>query len=151
VSWLTLCYAALTLAGGTGLVHRFSLRVYYEDTDLAGIVYYANYLKFIERARTEWVASLGLDQMALKAREGVVFAVRRVEADFLRPAKFGDDLVVETVLQSMTGARLVLEQAVLRGGERLFLALVTLVCLTEDGHAARLPAEVRARLAGPVH
>jgi acyl-CoA thioester hydrolase len=151
VSWLTLCYAALTLAGGTGLVHRFSLRVYYEDTDLAGIVYYANYLKFIERARTEWVASLGLDQMALKAREGVVFAVRRVEADFLRPAKFGDDLVVETVLQSMTGARLVLEQAVLRGGERLFLAVVTLVCLTEDGHAARLPAEVRARLAGPVH
>lgn len=132
-------------------MHRFSLRVYYEDTDLAGIVYYANYLKFIERARTEWVASLGLDQMALKAREGVVFAVWRVEADFLRPAKFGDDLVVETVLQSMTGARLVLEQAVLRGGERLFLAVVTLVCLTEDGHAARLPAEVRARLAGPVH
>jgi acyl-CoA thioester hydrolase len=131
--------------------HQFRTRVYYEDTDLAGIVYYANYLKFIERARTEWVASLGVDQMALRASHGIVFAVRRVEADFLRPAKFGDDLVVETALQQMGGARLVLEQAVLRGGERLFVAVVTLVCLTEDGHAARLPAELRARLAGPLH
>lgn len=131
--------------------HQHSVRVYYEDTDLAGIVYYANYLKFIERARTEWVASLGVDQMALKAAQGVVFAVRRVEADFLRPAKFGDDLVIETAVQSVGGARIVLEQVVLRGGERLFASVVTLVCLTEDGHAARLPVELRARLAGPVH
>jgi acyl-CoA thioester hydrolase len=131
--------------------HQFRTRVYYEDTDLAGIVYYANYLKFIERARTEWVASLGVDQMALKAAQGVVFAVRRVEADFLRPAKFGDDLLVETSLQTLGGARIGLEQVVLRGGERLFAAVVTLVCLAEDGHAARLPAEVRARLSGPLH
>jgi acyl-CoA thioester hydrolase len=131
--------------------HQFRTRVYYEDTDLAGIVYYANYLKFIERARTEWVAGLGVDQMALRASQGIVFAVRRVEADFLRPAKFGDDLVVETVLQHSGGARLVLEQVVLRGAERLFLAVVTLVCLTDDGHAARLPAALRARLAGPLH
>jgi acyl-CoA thioester hydrolase len=133
------------------LAHQFTTRVYYEDTDLAGIVYYANYLKFIERARTEWVGSLGVDQMALKAREGIVFAVRRVEADFLRPAKFGDDLVVETTVQSLGGARIVLDQVVLRGGERLFAAVVTLVCLTEDGHAARLPPDVRARLSGPLH
>jgi acyl-CoA thioester hydrolase len=131
--------------------HPFTIRVYYEDTDLAGIVYYANYLKFIERARTEWVASLGVDQIALKARDGIVFAVRRVEADYLRPAKFGDDLLVETRLQSLGGARLVLEQVILRGGERLFASIVTLVCLTEDGHAARLPAEVRAKLSGPLH
>lgn len=131
--------------------HRFATRVYYEDTDLARIVYYANYLKFIERARTEWVASLGIDQMALRAAEGIVFAVRRVEADFLRPARFGDDLVVETTLQGLTGARLVLEQVVLRGGERLFASTVTLVCLTDAGHAARIPAALRARLAGPVH
>lgn len=131
--------------------HLFSVRVYYEDTDLAGIVYYANYLKFIERARTEWVASLGVDQMALKAAEGIVFAVRRVEADYLRPVKFGEDLVVETTLQALGGARIVLEQAVTRGGERVFVALVTLVCMTEDGHAARLPPDVRARLSGPLH
>lgn len=133
------------------MTHRFGVKVYYEDTDLAGIVYYANYLKFIERARTEWVASLGVDQMALKAERGIVFAVRRVEADFLRPARFADDLVVETRLQSLGGARIVLEQVVLRAGERLFASVVTLVCLTDDGHAARLPAEVRARLSGPLH
>ncbi len=131
--------------------HQHNVRVYYEDTDLAGIVYYANYLKFIERARTEWVASLGVDQMALRAAQGIVFAVRRVEADFLRPAKFGDDLLVETTLQSMGGARLVLQQVVMRGGERLFVAIVTLVCLTDDGHAARMPAELRVRLSGPLH
>jgi acyl-CoA thioester hydrolase len=131
--------------------HLFSTRVYYEDTDLAGIVYYANYLKFIERARSEWVASLGIDQMALRASQGVVFAVRRVEADFLRPAMFGDDLVVETSLQTAGGARLVLEQAITRGGERLFVAVVTLVCLTDNGNAARIPADLKALLAGPLH
>ena len=131
--------------------HQFRIRVYYEDTDLAGIVYYANYLKFIERARTEWVSALGVDQMALREEQGIVFAVRRVEADYLRPARFGDDLVVETVLQAIGGARLVLEQTITRGGERVFAAVVTLVCMTGDGHPARVPADVRARLAGPVH
>ena len=132
-------------------IHATEIKVRYAETDNMGIVYYANYLKFIERARTEWVASLGVDQMALKAREGMVFAVRRVEADFLRPAKFGDDLVVETRLQSLGGARIGLEQVVLRGGERVFVAVVTLVCLTEDGHAARLPVDVRGKLSGPLH
>ena len=133
------------------MIHTHAVRVYYEDTDLAGIVYYANYLKFIERARTEWVTALGVDQIALKARDGIVFAVRRVEADYLRPARFGDDLVVDTRLQTLGGARIVLEQVVLRGDERLFASVVTLVCLGEDGHAARLPAEVRAKLGGPLH
>lgn len=133
------------------MAHRFGVKVYYEDTDLAGIVYYANYLKFIERARTDWVGSLGVDQVALKAEQGVVFAVRRVEADYLRPAKFADELVVETKLMALGGARIVLEQVVLRGGERLFASVVTLVCLGEDGHAARLPVDVRAKLSGPLH
>jgi acyl-CoA thioester hydrolase len=132
-------------------MHQLSIRVYYEDTDLAGIVYYANYLKFIERGRSEWIASLGIDQMDLRARDGVVFAVRRVEADYLRPAHFGDDLVVETRLASIGGARIVLDQAVLRGGERIFQAEVTLVCLSDDGHAHRVPQEVRARLSGQLH
>ena len=85
------------------------------------------------------------------AADNCAIAVRRIEADYLRPARFGDDLTVETVLQSIGGARLVLEQVVLRGGERLFVAVVTLVALTEDGHAARMPAELRARLGGPLH
>jgi acyl-CoA thioester hydrolase len=104
------------------MIHRLPVRVYYEDTDLAGIVYYANYLKFIERGRSEWVRALGIDQAALKATLGLVFAVRRVEADYLRPARFGDDLTVTTRLREMGGARIVVEQEVLRGAERLFQA-----------------------------
>lgn len=125
--------------------HLLTLRVYYEDTDLAGIVYYANYLKFIERARTEWVRGLGIDQGALKADAGIVFAVRRVEADYLRPARFDDLLRVETTLVQATGARIVLAQDVWRGDEHLFAAQVTLVCLTDQGAAARLPAALRAK------
>lgn len=132
-------------------MHSLTLRVYYEDTDLAGIVYYANYLKFIERGRSEWVRALGIDQAALKAALGLVFAVRRVEADYLRPARFGDDLTVTTRLREIGGARIVVEQEVLRGAERLFQATVTLVCLSDDGHAARVPPDVRARLAPAVH
>lgn len=125
--------------------HEHSLRVYYEDTDLAGIVYYANYLKYIERARTEWVRGLGIDQVALKADAGIVFAVRRIEADYLRPAKFDDLLRVETALVQATGARIVLAQDVWRGADRLFAAQVTLVCLTDQGAAARLPADLRSK------
>ncbi|MCB6178415.1 tol-pal system-associated acyl-CoA thioesterase [Rhodobacter sp. Har01] len=131
--------------------HVLPVRVYYEDTDLAGIVYYANYLKFIERGRSEWVRAMGVDQVALRAAQGVVFAVRRVEADYLRPGKFGDDLTVTTRLREMGGARIVLDQEVLRGAERLFQAVVTLVCMTDDGHAARVPAEVRALLSPAMH
>ena len=90
------------------MTHRFACRVYYEDTDLAGIVYYANYLKFIERARSEWVRDLGVDQIDLRARQGLVFAVRRIEADYLSPARFDDVLQVETRLAGLTGARIIL-------------------------------------------
>ena len=126
--------------------HQFELKVYYEDTDLAGIVYYANYLKFIERARSEWVQTLGIDQMRLKAEHGVVFAVRRIEADYLLAAKFGDRLQVNTRVLDVTGARMRLEQTVQRGQERLFNAIVTLIALTESGKATRLPAEFRLKL-----
>lgn len=128
------------------MAHRFEVRVYYEDTDLAGIVYYANYLKFIERARSEWVRGLGVDQARLRAEAGLVFAVRRVEADYLRPAVFDDLLGVTTELVELGGARIVLDQAVWRGEERLFAARVVLVCLGADGRAARLPMGVRAAL-----
>jgi len=123
--------------------HRFGLRVYYEDTDLAGIVYYANYLKFIERGRTEFVRSLGIDQVALKAEHGIVFAVRRVEADYLSPARFDDELSVTTRVRNVTAARIVLGQCVMRGDTMLFDAVVTLVALTDSGKPARLPANIR--------
>ncbi|MES2666809.1 MAG: tol-pal system-associated acyl-CoA thioesterase [Pseudomonadota bacterium] len=130
--------------------HSHPVRVYYEDTDLAGIVYYANYLKFIERGRSEWVASLGIDQRALRTEDGIVFAVRRVEADYLKPAVFADDLMVTTRLVLVGGARLVLDQAVLREADLLFQASVTLVCLSVTGAATRLPQALRARLAGQI-
>ena len=126
--------------------HKFDLSVYYEDTDLAGIVYYANYLKFIERARSEWVQALGIDQMRLKAEYGVVFAVRRIEADYLQAAKFGDRLQVRTRVLELTGARVRLEQKVERDTETLFTANVTLIALAEGGKATRLPAEFRLKL-----
>ncbi|EAR52340.1 Putative thioesterase [Oceanicola granulosus HTCC2516] len=126
--------------------HSFRCRVYYEDTDLAGIVYYANYLKFIERARTEWVRELGIDQARLKAEQGVVFAVRRLEADYLAPARFDDVLTVATAPERLTPARIVLRQAVSRDGTPLFDARVTLVALTVAGAPTRLPAELARRL-----
>ena len=126
--------------------HEFQLRVYYEDTDLAGIVYYANYLKFIERARTELVRSAGIDQKVLKNRDGIVFAVRRVEADYLAPAKFDDELSVVSSLKAISGARIVMRQIVTRAGQPLFDALVTLVAINETGRAVRLPASIRLNL-----
>lgn len=128
--------------------HRFACRVYYEDTDLAGIVYYANYLRFIERARSEWVRGLGLDQVRLRREAGVVLAVRRLEADYLRPARFDDLLVVETRLLALGPARLVLAQDIRRGEERLFASAVTVVALAASGAPVRLPGVLREALAG---
>jgi acyl-CoA thioester hydrolase len=124
-------------------MHRFSVRVYYEDTDLAGIVYYANYLRFIERARTEWVRTLGIDQTAMRG-QGLVFAVRRIEADYLSPARFDDTLMVETAAEVVRGASIILRQMVLRDGSVLFDARVTLVAMGQDGRPRRLPDALRA-------
>ena len=123
--------------------HVYPFRVYYEDTDIAGIVYYANYLKFIERARTEWVRSLGLDQTELKTERGVVFAVRHITADYIKPARFDEALKVITRLKNLTAARLVLEQNVYRSGTVLFESSVTVVAITSTGRPVRLPAEFR--------
>ena len=128
------------------MAHTFPIRVYYEDTDMAGIVYYANYLRYIERARSDWVRGLGIDQNAMRRDDGVVFAVRRVEADYHQPAKFDDELEVRTTVTTVTGARLVMGQQVLRGEELIFSAQVTIVCINETGHPARLPANIRLML-----
>ena len=126
--------------------HTFKLRVYYEDTDLSGFVYYANYLKFIERGRSEWVRLCGVDQTRLKATRGMLFVVRHLEAEYLAPALFEDALEVETDLVEITGSRIILAQRVVRGGVVLFAAKVTLVCVAE-GRAVRVPADVAGLLA----
>lgn len=129
------------------MTHSYQLRVYYEDTDMAGIVYYANYLKYIERARSEWVRDFGIDQRELKQTQGIVFAVRRVEADYITPAHFDDLLDVQTVCIGLTPARLVLVQTVKRENITLFQAKVTLVCLNAQGRPIRLPSVFRHKLA----
>ncbi|MGH1452634.1 MAG: tol-pal system-associated acyl-CoA thioesterase [Paracoccaceae bacterium] len=128
------------------MTHKLPIRVYYEDTDMAGIVYYANYLRYIERARSDWVRGLGIDQRALKEDEGLVFAVRRVEADYLLPAKLDDELTVMTEVTAVTAARLIMDQKVMRGKEELFHAVVTVVMINDTGHPARLPANIRLLL-----
>ena len=125
------------------MIHAFPIRVYYEDTDMAGIVYYANYLRYIERARSDWVREIGIDQLEMKAA-GVVFAVRRVEADYIAPAKFDDQLEVRTQLSQLTPARMVMTQDIWRADMRLFSAVVTIVCIGAKGKPARLPANLRS-------
>ncbi len=126
-------------------VHLFPVRVYYEDTDMGGIVYHANYLRYIERARSDWVRQLGNDQNAMR-EAGIVWVVRRIEAEYLSTAKFEDELVVETTMRSVSGARLVMDQLVLRGETPIFRASVTAVCMNAAGRPVRLPAEIRALL-----
>lgn len=125
--------------------HHYKVRVYYEDTDMGGVVYHANYLRYIERARSDWVRKLGNDQNAMR-EAGIVWVVRRIEADYRAAARFEDELEIETEMVSITGARLVMEQSVRRGDEVIFHAMVTAVCMNAKGKPVRLPAEIRALL-----
>lgn len=126
-------------------MHRFQTRVYYEDTDMAGVVYYANYLKFIERGRSEALRDLGIDQSKLR-EAGLVFVVRKLTADYHAPARFDDDLTVTTETGDVKGASLTMAQEVLRAGKKLFSAKVQIACMDLEGRPQRLPTEVRRRL-----
>lgn len=125
--------------------HTLTIRVYYEDTDLGGVVYYANYLRFIERGRSEALRALGIDQVALKAA-GLVFVVRRLTADYLSPARFDDLVEVGTEVSAIGGATVEMTQEVRRGDTPLFRATVQVACMDLGGRPRRLPTEVRARL-----
>ncbi len=131
----------------TNDVHTWPVRVYWEDTDAGGVVYYANYLKFLERARSEWLRALGIGQAELAGREGVVFVVRHVAADFLRPARFDDLLEIRSQLCELGGASLTLEQAVLRDATVLLTARVRIACVRSgDFRPARIPPHIVKRL-----
>ncbi|UOA26629.1 YbgC/FadM family acyl-CoA thioesterase [Pseudosulfitobacter sp. DSM 107133] len=125
------------------MAHEFPVTVYYEDTDMAGIVYYANYLRFIERARSEIVEELGVDQRAMRA-EGIVFAVTRVEADYIGSARLGDRLTVVTTHAPAGAVRWVFDQEVRLGDKAIFRAKVTAACMSTEGRPTRLPAKIRA-------
>lgn len=132
------------------MTHRLPVRVYYEDTDMGGIVYYANYLKYIERGRSELVDDLGLDQNRMKDEDGIVFVVRRVEADYLAPARLDDRLEVVTTHRTVGRSRWVFDQEVQRDGQVIFRAVVTALCMTLNGRPTRLPAELRSKLGDEV-
>lgn len=128
-------------------IHRFEVRVYYEDTDFSGNVYHAAYLHFFERARTEFLRAEGIHHSEL-AKDGVAFAVRRMEIDFAGAAHIDDLLTVETTVLSRSGARLTLEQAVARESTVLARATVVVVTITTGGRAARMPKVIQARFPG---
>jgi acyl-CoA thioester hydrolase len=131
------------MAGGE---HRYPLRIFYEDTDAGGIVYYARYLHFAERARTEILRLAGIEQSAMRETHDAVFAVRRCEVDYRRPARLDDLVEVRSRLTALAGARLSAAQSIWRSGEELVRLAVDLAALRSDGRPTRIPAPVRAAL-----
>ena len=125
----------------------FPVRVYYEDTDTAGVVYYAGYLRFLERGRTEWLRALGVGQFRLAQEAGIVFAVRSLNIEYLKPARLDDVLAVLTELTLAGRAQVTLKQRIERDGETLVEATVRIACLnTKTMKPAALPAALRNKM-----
>jgi len=131
--------------------HTMPLRVYYEDTDAAGIVYYANYLKFAERGRTEMMRELGFAHSAIAAELGTLFTVRRLAADYRAPARLDDRLSVATRVVEIGAATLLLDQRICRDGALLVAIDILVACIGPDGRPRRIPAGLRAALNSPAH
>jgi acyl-CoA thioester hydrolase len=129
----------------TGDTHALPIRVYYEDTDFSGVVYHASYLRFLERGRTDFLRLAGLDQSRLHAGDGLIFAVRRLTIDYLKPARMDDVLTVETRTDQVRGASLVIVQRILRGAETIVTADVRVAALA-GGKPARIPDALRSVL-----
>ena len=125
-------------------LHILAQRVFYEDTDFSGFVYHANYLKFCERGRSDMLRVLEIDQGALKTAD-LMFVVRRMACEFLRPARFDDVIAIETRPVAMAGARFELSQRVLRGDEVLFTAVVTVALIDGAGRPKRMPPDMAAK------
>ncbi len=127
--------------------HVFPVRVYYEDTDAAGIVYYVNYLKFAERARTEMLRLLGREQQQMMEAERVAFAVKSARVEYFRPARLDDSLQVRTGLIEVAGASLKVRQRIFRSGELLADMQIRLAVMDRSGRPTRIPADIRSALA----
>jgi acyl-CoA thioester hydrolase len=127
--------------GFVGREHHFALTVYFEDTDTAGIVYYANYLKFMERARSDMIRAAGIDQRAAQEAGEGVYAVAEVAIRYLRPAKLGDDLLVLSTVEQVRAASVLIHQRVMRGAEQLTDARVTAAFLDPSDRPKRQPRE----------
>ena len=126
--------------------HSINFRIYYEDTDSAGIVYYANYLKFAERARTEMIRELGINQQELMDSKGVGFVVTHVKADFKKPAKLDDIVEVKTNITNIGKTRITMQQDILKNDNLLVSITVKLAMINNQGKPVRLPEDITSRL-----
>lgn len=144
--------ARLTVSSGRldGGIHRLPIRVYYEDTDAGGIVFYANYLRYTERARTDMLRLIGITQSRLAEDDGLIFAVRRCEIDYRAPARLDDELEVRSRLTHVGGASIEAAQSIFRDDERLVDSSLAIACIGRDGRPRRLPPPIRAALAACV-
>jgi acyl-CoA thioester hydrolase len=123
------------------------IRIYYEDTDAGGIVYYANYLKYFERCRTEWLRALGVDQSALEREQSLQFVVVRAEVEYLRPARLDDELAIEARVAELGRCSIVFNQLALRAGDVLARARIRIACVdAQRRQPARLPQRLRSRI-----
>ena len=127
--------------GFVGPEHRFALTVYFEDTDTAGVVYYANYLKFMERARSDMIRAVGVDQSAALRADGSAYFVTHVNIRYRAPARLGEDLVVVSTVEAVRAASVDIHQRVMRGQEILSDARVTAAFLDRDGRPQRQPRD----------
>ena len=144
---MTVAPAELPTSGRIeGGAHRLSLRVYYEDTDAAGIVYYANWLRFLERGRTEMLRLLGQEHGALRDERGVNWVVRRCAVDYLKPARLDDAIEVVTRCGELRGASLDMVQEARRGPDTLVRAELLVACMGPTGRPVRLPPALRDAL-----
>ena len=123
--------------------HSMNIRVYYEDTDLGGVVYYANYLRFIERARSEWIRELGIDQIKMRNEEEAIFLVTKIKADYLSPAHFDDILTVDTRIKVVSPVRAYFYQNIFREEKVIFRSEVCVTCTSNSGKVLRLPEKIK--------
>ncbi|MBN8996158.1 MAG: tol-pal system-associated acyl-CoA thioesterase [Rhizobiales bacterium] len=143
--------AGRLLPDGAG--HVLPVRIYFEDTDFSGVVYHANYLRFMERGRSDYIRLIGVGHAELASGEhgeALAFAVRRIRIDYFRPARIDDLVEVETRPGDIRGASIVLRQVVRRGDEKLVEADVTVVMINLEGRARRIPDTLRRALGAPV-
>ena len=130
-----------------GKTHILPIRVYYEDTDLSGLVYHANYLRYMERGRSEYFRSAGITRLArLDDPEPTAWTLRKVSLEYFRPARIDDLIEVHTRCVALSGARMTADQAIRKDGELLTQGQVEACIITLSGRPRRIPAEVRARL-----
>jgi acyl-CoA thioester hydrolase len=129
-----------------GKTFIWPVRIYYEDTDLSGIVYHANYLRYMERARTEFFRALGIKASYLEKADPAAWALRKVEIEYLKPARFDDHIEVRTTTTSLTGVRLCADQSIWRGDEELTKGSVEACIISLSGRPKRIPSEIRDKI-----